>query len=122
MRDGALIWLANVLTFAAWYWQLDAHGPEYRRHHRYATLKTDFLFPQQTIDHPAWADWSPNFIDYLLMNFYSANADWPGHNWNAARRRAPGAGFVSCGARLSSRAMAAACSCAAGSRQNRSNA
>ncbi len=35
----------------------------------------------------------PNFIDYLLMNFYAANTDWPHHNWNAARRRVPGAGF-----------------------------
>lgn len=35
----------------------------------------------------------PNFIDYLLLNFYAANMDWPGHNWNAARRRVPGAGF-----------------------------
>src|SRR5262245_39900925 len=35
----------------------------------------------------------PNLIDYLLMNFYAANTDWPWHNWNAARRRVPGAGF-----------------------------
>src|ERR1041385_331808 len=35
----------------------------------------------------------PNFADYMLMNFYSANTDWPGHNWNAARRRVPDAGF-----------------------------
>ena len=35
----------------------------------------------------------PNFIDYMLMNFYAANTDWPGHNWNAVRRRVPGAGF-----------------------------
>jgi hypothetical protein len=35
----------------------------------------------------------PNFIDYMLMNFYAANVDWPGHNWTAARRRLPGAGF-----------------------------
>ena len=33
----------------------------------------------------------PNFIDYMLMNFYAANTDWPGHNWNAARRRLAGA-------------------------------
>ncbi|HXJ71596.1 MAG TPA: chitobiase/beta-hexosaminidase C-terminal domain-containing protein, partial [Candidatus Dormibacteraeota bacterium] len=25
----------------------------------------------------------PNFIDYMLMNFYGANTDWPWHNWNA---------------------------------------
>ena len=35
----------------------------------------------------------PNFIDYMLFNFYGANGDWPWHNWNAARRRVPGAGF-----------------------------
>ncbi len=35
----------------------------------------------------------PNLIDYMLVNFYAANTDWPGHNWNAARRRVPGAGF-----------------------------
>jgi hypothetical protein len=35
----------------------------------------------------------PNFVDYLLMNFYAANTDWPSHNWKAARRRTPGAGF-----------------------------
>ena len=35
----------------------------------------------------------PNFIDYMLINFYAANTDWPWHNWNAARRRAAGAGF-----------------------------
>jgi len=35
----------------------------------------------------------PNFIDYMMMNFYAANTDWPWHNWNAARRRVPGAGF-----------------------------
>jgi len=35
----------------------------------------------------------PNLIDYMLMNFYAATVDWPWHNWNAARRRVPGAGF-----------------------------
>ncbi|HWN96326.1 MAG TPA: lamin tail domain-containing protein, partial [Methylomirabilota bacterium] len=35
----------------------------------------------------------PNFIDYMLMNFYAGTDDWPSHNWNAARRRVPGAGF-----------------------------
>jgi hypothetical protein len=35
----------------------------------------------------------PNFIDYMMFNFYAVNADWPWHNWNAGRRRVPGAGF-----------------------------
>lgn len=28
-----------------------------------------------------------NFIDYMLINFYGSNADWPHHNWYAAVRR-----------------------------------
>ncbi len=30
-----------------------------------------------------------NFIDYLLVNIYGANGDWPHNNWRAARERAP---------------------------------
>ncbi len=33
----------------------------------------------------------PEFTDYLILNFYGANADWDSaSNWYAARRRAPG--------------------------------
>ena len=28
-----------------------------------------------------------NYIDYLMLSFYSGNDDWPGNNWFAARRR-----------------------------------
>jgi len=35
----------------------------------------------------------PSFIDYMLVNLYAGNTDWPWHNWTAARRRLPGAGF-----------------------------
>ncbi len=34
-----------------------------------------------------------NLIDYMLVNFYSANVDWPHKNWYANRLRVPGAGF-----------------------------
>ena len=30
-----------------------------------------------------------NYIDYLLLSFYSGNNDWPGNNWYASRRRGP---------------------------------
>ena len=26
-----------------------------------------------------------NYVDYMLMNFYIGNTDWPGHNWYMAR-------------------------------------
>ncbi len=34
-----------------------------------------------------------NFVDYLLVNVYGANWDWPHNNWRAARERAPGGIF-----------------------------
>ncbi len=34
-----------------------------------------------------------NFIDYMIVNFYVGNDDWPRHNWYAVRRRIPNAGF-----------------------------
>ena len=30
-----------------------------------------------------------NLIDYMLINFWIGNNDWPGSNWTAARRREP---------------------------------
>jgi hypothetical protein len=35
----------------------------------------------------------PNLIDYLILNVYAANQDWPSHNWYVVRRREPGAGY-----------------------------
>jgi hypothetical protein len=35
----------------------------------------------------------PSFVDYMLINLYAGNTDWPWHNWTAIRRRLPGAGF-----------------------------
>jgi len=34
-----------------------------------------------------------SLADYVLMNFYIANADWSAHNWIIGRKREPGAGF-----------------------------
>jgi hypothetical protein len=34
------------------------------------------------------------FIDYLLVELYSGNDDWPNNNWSAARERVPGAKWV----------------------------
>ncbi len=35
-----------------------------------------------------------NMIDYLILNFYVGNTDWPGRNWWAGRDRADGDGFT----------------------------
>ncbi len=36
-----------------------------------------------------------NYIDYLIVNFFVGNADWPHHNWYAAMNRATPSGWKS---------------------------
>ena len=33
------------------------------------------------------------FIDYMILNIYGGNTDWPNNNWNATRKREAGAGY-----------------------------
>lgn len=39
-----------------------------------------------------WLDLD-NFVDYMLLNFYSGNTDWDSSNWRAGRRREEGRGY-----------------------------
>jgi len=34
-----------------------------------------------------------NLIDYMMVNHWTGNDDWPQHNWYVIRKRAPGEGF-----------------------------
>jgi hypothetical protein len=36
----------------------------------------------------------PQYIDYLIVNMWAGMDDWPHNNWNAIRRREPGAGWM----------------------------
>lgn len=36
----------------------------------------------------------PRFIDYMILQIWASNSDWPHNNVNALRRRQPGAGFM----------------------------
>ena len=74
LRDAALIWVANVLTFAVWYWEIDAGGPSQRRAHHHTS--PDLLFPPMTMDGMADA-WTPNFLDYLFLAFNTSTAFSP---------------------------------------------
>ncbi len=61
LRDAVLIWAANILTFALWYWTLDAGGPAKRHPGKHAS--TDFAFPQQQQDDDGVVEgWSPGFL------------------------------------------------------------
>jgi len=84
LQSAAILWVANVIVFAAWYWRLDAGGPRVRDG-RAAHMEGAFLFPQMAVDAPgrkgvslAEAEgWRPGFIDYLAISFYTCTAFSP---------------------------------------------
>jgi uncharacterized membrane protein len=85
LRDAALIWGANILTFALWYWNLDGGGPARRHPGRHAS--TDFAFPQQQQAEDALVEgWSPSFLDYLFVAFNTATAFSPTDTLVLSRR------------------------------------
>jgi hypothetical protein len=78
LRDGAIIWGINVVTFALWYWEIDNGGPIARRLNPYESK--DFLFPQQTlgeIKEEGSSNWCPGFLDYLFLAFNHSSAFSP---------------------------------------------
>jgi hypothetical protein len=73
---GALIvWAANVIVFALWYWELDRGGPRRREADGGAT--PDFLFPQMTDAKELMPGWQPAFSDYLYTSSTNATAFSP---------------------------------------------
>ena len=74
LRDAALIWVINVVTFALWYWEIDGGGPLIRKANPHEP--EDFLFPQQARGQSE-KEWSPRFIDYLFLAFNQSTAFSP---------------------------------------------
>ncbi len=70
LRTAALLWAANVLVFALWYWEIDGGGP--RKRHQNGYKAADLMFPQQTDGNPN--RWVPHFFDYLFVAFTGATA------------------------------------------------
>jgi hypothetical protein len=78
LRDAALVWVANVLCFALWYWQTDGGGPVQRhRDGHQARERAGFLWPQWTLDTPAAHSWTPHFVDYVFLAFNTSTAFSP---------------------------------------------
>jgi uncharacterized membrane protein len=75
LRDAALLWVINVVTFAVWYWEIDGGGPARRR--RGGHVSEDFVFPQMNVDDKTSRDWSPGFLDYLFLAFNTSTAFSP---------------------------------------------
>jgi uncharacterized membrane protein len=80
--SGVLLWAANVLVFASWYWETDGDGPVSRHHRNHEPV--DFRFPQQEDGAPR--DWRPGFVDYLFLAFCTATALSPADTMPLTRR------------------------------------
>lgn len=81
LLSAASLWVTNILVFALWYWRLDAGGPHQRDESLRHTAGA-FLFPQMGLTPEALGeigqqDWSPNFVDYLLLAFNTSTAFSP---------------------------------------------
>ncbi|HEX4683362.1 MAG TPA: hypothetical protein VH277_11670, partial [Gemmatimonadaceae bacterium] len=81
LRSAAILWVSNVITFAVWYWRIDAGGPLERARLR-GPRSAAFLFPQMmplSDELPAemTAAWRPHFIDYLFLSFNTSTAFSP---------------------------------------------
>jgi uncharacterized membrane protein len=75
LRDAALLWAINVVTFAVWYWEMDGGGPA--RRHRDGHVSEDFLFPQMNFNNKTARGWSPAFLDYFFLAFNTSTAFSP---------------------------------------------
>ncbi len=75
LRDAALLWVANVIVFGLWYWELDGGGPRQRQQYGYEP--TDLLFPQTALGEKLGAHWAPGFIDFLFVAFNASAAFSP---------------------------------------------
>lgn len=70
LQTAGLLWVANILVFALWYWEIDGGGPIKR--HKHGHQAADFMFPQQTDGNTK--GWIPHFFDYLFVAFTAATA------------------------------------------------
>ncbi len=81
---GGAIWLANVIAFALWYWEVDRGGAAARANG--SVDRPAFIFPEMVNPQFFGADWYPKFIDYFHLSFTSATAFSPtdvspGRSW-----------------------------------------
>ncbi len=75
LLSGSSIWLANIVIFSLWYWDLDRGGPGARA--EAISEHPDFLFPQMSDEQYAPTHWFPNYFDYLYVSFTNAAAFSP---------------------------------------------
>jgi len=75
LLSGGSIWMANIVIFSLWFWELDRGGPGSRAEARKPL--PDFLFPQMSSPEYREKGWHPTFFDYLYISVTNASAFSP---------------------------------------------
>jgi hypothetical protein len=75
LAAGAIVWVANNISFSLLYWALDSGGAAARAHR--VRAYPDFAFPQHVNPDLAPPGWQPRFVDYLYLGFTNATAFSP---------------------------------------------
>ncbi len=78
LLSAGILWVTNVIVFALWYWRIDAGGPNERERRERHDCGA-FLFPQMVLDDETaaashYAQWSPQFADYVFLAFNTSTA------------------------------------------------
>lgn len=72
LMTAAVIWVANVIVFGIWYWEVDDGGPFDRARKERKT--PDFQFPQDENPGLRRPGWRPRVWDYLYTSLANASA------------------------------------------------
>jgi uncharacterized membrane protein len=72
---GAAIWVANVIIFSLWYWQIDRGGPAERA--AGSPIRPSFMFPENATPELTPPGWRPEYPDYLYLAYTNATAFSP---------------------------------------------
>jgi len=75
LLSGGSIWMANIVIFSLWFWELDRGGPGARAEARKSV--PDFLFPQMASPEYGEKDWHPKYFDYFYVSVTNASAFSP---------------------------------------------
>jgi len=75
ITDAVIIFVTDILIFALWYWFIDSAAN--RPDDASVPQRWHFLFPQRQGSYPGYADWTPDFLDYLVLAYTTSVAFSP---------------------------------------------
>ncbi len=75
LLTAAVIWVANIIAFGVWYWEVDDGGPFDRANKE--RKAPDFQFPQDENPQLTRQPWRPRIWDYMYISLTAASAFSP---------------------------------------------